>query len=293
MNPPANNLFTTAQIAQAAGITRQAVHAVLQPIGPAGAVMIQGKDVPGWRFADLPMDWQLEITRRGVKRGFENGEAFLANLPEPWKCPLAWDQVPEHQRDKAVELQKGLARALAMRGTGSAAAGEVELAGLEDFKAEFGYSISPRHWRRLLHRTIERDAGEETWQGLAIYLDDRAFTAPSAKPAAVRNEYQHRELDEVIAALENRQHPTPADRSSSGMPPFAITRARRGSSPIPRKGIRSGGRSRHHWRITCSRRFRSERCAQRKPACAGASMRSSICGGRRAGRPRLCRTTAQ
>jgi hypothetical protein len=212
MNPPANNPFTATQIARATGITRQAVHAVLKAIAAGDLVSSPGKDIVGWGFADLPMDWQLEITRRAVKRGFENGERFLANLPEPWKCPLAWDQVPEHQKDKAVKLQKALARALAMRGTGSAAAGEVELAGLEDFKAEFGYSISPRHWRRLLHRTIERDAGEENWQGLAIYLDVRAFAAPSAMPAAVRNEYQHRELDAVIAALENRQHPTPADR---------------------------------------------------------------------------------
>jgi hypothetical protein len=212
MTPPDNNLFTATQTARALGITRQAAHAGLQPIVPAGVVSSQGKDVAGWRFADLPMDWQLEITRRGVKRGFENGEHFLANQPEPWKCPLAWDQVPKHQRDKAVKLHKALARALALRATASATAAHAELAGLQDFKAEFGYSISPRHWRRLLHRTIERDGGEENWQRMELYLDDRAFAAPSAKPEAVRSEFQHRELDEVIAALENRQHPTPADR---------------------------------------------------------------------------------
>jgi hypothetical protein len=226
MNLLANNLFTATQIARAAGLTRQAVHAGLQSLSSVGIAVSQGKDAVGWRFADLPMDWQLEITRRGVKRGYENGEAFLANLPEPWKCPVAWDQVPEHQRDKAVKLHKALARALAMRGDAPpievvvpgniirarVAAAQVEQAGLEDFKAEFGYAISGRHWRRLLHRTIERDAGEENWQRVEIYLDDRAFAAPPAKPEAVRNEFQHRELDEVIAALENRQHPTPADR---------------------------------------------------------------------------------
>src|ERR1017187_6683668 len=158
MNQASHTLFTATQIARAAAITRQAANMGLQPIASAGMAVSQGKDAAGWRFADLPLDWQLEITRRGVKRGFENGEAFLANLPEPWKCPLAWDEVPENQRDKAVKLHKALARALTMRGTEGAAASEVELAGLEDFKTEFGYSISPRHWRRLLHRTIERDA---------------------------------------------------------------------------------------------------------------------------------------
>jgi hypothetical protein len=205
MNLPSNNLFTAAQLARAAAITRQAVNAALQAILPAGAVSDQGKDVAGWRFGDLPMDWQLEITRRGVKRWFENGEQFLANLPEPWKCPLAWDLIPEHQRDKAVKLQKALARALAMRGDGNALASQAEKAGLEDFKAEFGYPISGRHWRRLLHRTVERDAGEENWQRPDIYLDERAFTAPSAKPEAVRCEYRHKQLWDALSALKNRQ----------------------------------------------------------------------------------------
>jgi hypothetical protein len=207
-----NKLFTAAQIPRAAGITRQAADARLRLIPSGDGVSGQGNDCAGYRFADLPMDWQLEITRRGVKRGFENGEQFLANLPEPWKCPLPWDQIPEHQRDKAVKLQKALARPLAMRGDGNAVASQMEHTGLEDFKAEFGYSISRRHWHRLLHRTVERDAGEENWRRMDIYLDERAFAAPSAKPEAVRNEFQHRELDETIAALENRQDPTPADR---------------------------------------------------------------------------------
>src|ERR1017187_10017445 len=188
MTQPANNLFTASQIVRAAAISRQAVHAGLQSIASAGVVSSQGKDVAGWRFSDLPLDWQFEITRRGVKRGFGNGEAFLANLPEPWKCPLAWDQVPEHQRDKAVKLHKALARALAMRGDGNSAAAQGELAELDAFKAEFGYAIHGRHWRRLLHRTVERDAGEENWQRLEIYLDDRAIAAPSAKSEAIRNQ---------------------------------------------------------------------------------------------------------
>ena len=212
MNLPANNVFNVTQIARAAGISRQAAHAGLASIASVSLPGGQGRATAGWRFADLPLDWQVEITRRGVKRGFENGEEFLANLPEPWKSPLPWDQAPQHQRDKAVRLQKAMARALAMRSDGEAAAGLAEQAGLDDFKAEFGYPLSGRQWRRLLHRTIERDGAEENWQRLDIYLDDKAFVAPSAKPNLVRNEFQHRELEEVISALENRPDPTPADR---------------------------------------------------------------------------------
>jgi hypothetical protein len=208
MTPPANNLSTAAQIARAASLTRQAVHAGLERTAPA-----QAGPPAAWRFADLPLDWQLEITRRGVKRGFENGEAFLASLPlVPWSAPLPWDRVPSKEQAKAVKLQKALARALALRGDGATPAGQAEAAGLADFKTQFGYLISARHWRRLLLRTVERDGGEENWQRLEIYLDDRAFATPTPKRDVLRNEYQHRELDEMLSTLENRQNPTVEDR---------------------------------------------------------------------------------
>jgi len=204
--------YTAAQIARAAGVGRQAVHARLALIAPSDLVNNRGRNSAGWQFADLPLDWQLEITSRGVKRGFENGEQFLANPPESWKCPLAWDQLPPFQREKAVKLHVAMARALALRADGLKGM-ELERVGMDDYYSAFGYRFkSPRHWRRLLHRTVERDAGEENWQRLEIYLDDRAFAVPFAKPEVVRNQFQHGELEEVIAALENRQDPTPADR---------------------------------------------------------------------------------
>ena len=199
MNSPANNLFTATQIARAVGISRQAVSNRLAAETAA--------------FSALPVDWQLQITRRGVTRGFENGEDYLASLPAvPWKAPLPWDRVPSKEQVKAARLQKALARAMVLRGDPSAAPGQAEAAGLEDFKAEFGYAISARHWRRLLARTLERDGGEESWQRLDIYLDDRTFNVATPKRQVLRNEYQHRTLDEMLATLENRQNPTASDR---------------------------------------------------------------------------------
>lgn len=207
-----NGLFTASQIARAAAITRQAAHAGLQPIASAGMVSSQVGEVAGWRFADLPMDWQLEMTRRGVKRGFENGEQFLANLPEPWKCPLPWDQTPKRQRDKAAMLEKAMARPLAMRAAGLKGA-ELERVGLDDYRSVFGYPLrNPRHWRRLLHRTIERDAGQENWQNLSIYVDDRAFAAPKPRREVLQREDDHRALDIFISAIRDRQSPTAAER---------------------------------------------------------------------------------
>lgn len=206
----ATSIFTLKQIALAAGLTKQAIQAGLGRLA-AGTGTAQSEP-GGWKFSEFPLDWQVEITRRGVKRGFENGEQFLANLPEPWKCAVSWNQIPEHHQDKAARLQKALTRALTMRTEGEVPAAAVEQAGLDDFMAEFGYRISGRHWRRLLHRTIERDGGEENWQRLDIYLDERAFAAPKSRRQVLRKEYVHRELDQMLATLENRAAPTCADR---------------------------------------------------------------------------------
>jgi hypothetical protein len=209
---PASAAYTAAQIAIAAGITKQAVSRWTETMSVSAWVQGNGKNVAAWHFMELPLDWQLEITRRGVKRGFENGEHYLANLPKPWRAPMPWDQVPSREQVKAVKLQKALAPALEMRRDPDATAAQAEAAGIAGFKAEFGYLISDRQLRRLLQRTIERDGGEENWQRLDIYLDDRAFIKPKAAPAVLRKEYMHRDLDEVLTALENRQAPTVADR---------------------------------------------------------------------------------
>jgi len=185
----------------------------LERIPAAGYVDVEGKPMDAWKFEPLPLDWKLEITRRGVKRGFEDGAKFLASLPAvPWRAPLPWDRVPAREQAKAVKLQKALAQALSLYGQPQAGAGQAEDARLAEFKAQFGYAISARHWRRLLCRTIGRDGGAENWQRLELYLDDRAFAAPKPQYDAARAEYQHRDLDGVIAALENRQNPTGDDR---------------------------------------------------------------------------------
>lgn len=203
--------FTVNQIARAARLSRQAVYAGLNKIQTSGWC----GSVSSWGFEALPLDWQLEITRRGVMKGYASGEAFLEALPaKPWRPSVPWVKVSAKEQQKAIRLQKAMARALAMRANRSVADNEVESVGLADFKAEFGYSISSRHWRRLLARTLDRDAGEENWQRLEIYLDDRAFRL-RGQPAGhvLQQAYQHSDLDEAINQLEDRACPTSEDRA--------------------------------------------------------------------------------
>jgi len=209
MIPTPNSCFTATQIARAAGLTRQAVHAGLAKVAPAG----EGTPASCWGFSDLPIDWQLAIAKRGVMRGFENGEHYLRNLPAPWKCPLPWGQGTRANQDKAVKLQRVFIRDLEFRASPAVTAAQADAASLEDFKKQFGYPINERTWRRLRQRTLERDAGEENWQRLEIYLDDRALKPRKASQHIIQNEYKHQELDSAITALESRETPTAQDRA--------------------------------------------------------------------------------
>jgi hypothetical protein len=212
MSEPSKN-WTAAQIARARGVSHEAIAREIHRIQESRLVDVDGTAIRAWPFETVPLEWRLEITERAIKRGFKDAEDFLASLPvSPWKAPLPWDRVPPREQRKAVKLQRALATALALREQPGAEARDAEQCRLAEFKAEFGYAISARHWRRLLSRTIERDGGAENWQRLELYLDDRAFAAPKVKPEVARAESQHRELDEVIAGLENRQKPTPEDR---------------------------------------------------------------------------------
>jgi hypothetical protein len=111
-----------------------------------------------------------------------------------------------------LKLQKAFARAIKLMVDPAISAGEIQKIGLQDFRAEFGYEISARHWRRLLSRTIERDCGQEHWERLEIYLDDRACVAPKPSREIRQTEYLHRDLDETIEALDNRLNPTLEDK---------------------------------------------------------------------------------
>jgi hypothetical protein len=206
--------FTATQIARAAGLTRQAVSKGLEAIYATRQLEAEGRPADAWPFDLVPLEWRLEMTRRGVKRGFENGEQFLASIPlTGWKPGLPWDRISQHERNKALRLHKALAQVIQLLASSETPRGEVEAIGLRDFKAEFGYPVSGRHWRRLLQRTMDRDAGVEDWQRLELYLDERAVSLRPTKPQGLHHEYQHSALDEVISAMENRESPTPDDRA--------------------------------------------------------------------------------
>lgn len=215
MSEPAEayNLFTVVQISRATGITRRAVYYGLERVVPTKNVTVQGKETAAWAFQTLPLDWQLRVTRRGVERKYEDGIRYIASMPrEPWVPPVAWAQLQPFWREKALKLQKALAPTLNGWYASTAPASQIEQLGLENFQKHMGYTISNRHWRRLIDRSIDRDGGAENWIAPEIYLDDRAFYTQKSSRLVREMEYIHRDLDEIIESTEDRQKPTPEEK---------------------------------------------------------------------------------
>lgn len=206
-------LFTASQITRASGRGARAVAYQLASVPHGGQVDTNGRPANGWTFESLPIDLQLLITRRGVMRRYENGPAYLAACREPWRLPVPPETIAKEHFNKAARLQRALLPALKTRETESTPRGETERVAQAAFQAEFGYSITERHARRLLQRAEERDGGELNWMRIEIFLDDAAFARPAAPAAPVARElHRHRELDEIFEGLENRTAPTLSDR---------------------------------------------------------------------------------
>jgi hypothetical protein len=204
---------SASQIARASGRSARAVAYQLERVPAAGQVDTDGRPASTWTMESLPVDLQGLIIRRAMRRGHPDAKAYLAACREPWRLPVPPETIAKEHFDKAARVQRVLMPPLKARENESTPRGETERMVQAAWHAEFGYPITPRHARRLLQRTEDRDGGDLNWMRLEIFLDDAAFAPPPApRPAIARELHLHRELDEVFEALENRTAPTLHDR---------------------------------------------------------------------------------
>ena len=105
-------------------------------------------------------------------------EALLASPPPIWRPRYPLSELTEEAIERASMLQRALAPALARLNDVDLTTAEFERLGVEDYRRTFGHSVSTRHWRRLLRRTLDRDGGAENWGRLEIYLDK----SPARRP---------------------------------------------------------------------------------------------------------------
>ncbi|HTD65327.1 MAG TPA: hypothetical protein VK846_02200, partial [Candidatus Limnocylindria bacterium] len=200
-------LFTASQIASASGLSKRAVLLALANVTPSDFSAGQDGRAGQWPLAVLPDRLRIRLETAAQRHFCRDAEALLRHPVTVWQPPVTLAEVSEETRTRAVKLQRALARPLARMDDLSVTPGELVAMGLEDYRREFGFAVSARHWRRLLARTCERDGGLENWSRLEIYLDEVVRRSPPTLQA-LANAAQWTELSEVLSSFANPLKPT-------------------------------------------------------------------------------------
>ncbi len=176
------DMYTAAQIAAAMDASRQWVFKALQGIPPSGQVLQGGKPVNAWAFAEMPGSLRARIESRAQALCFEDAEQLLCRGKIPWQpeiggASVALRDIAEKHIQKAHLIKRALQPILEKLSDLDALA-SVEERGLKLYREVCGHDISSRHWRRLVMRSFNRDAGHENFQRLEIYLDEKLSLRP-------------------------------------------------------------------------------------------------------------------
>jgi hypothetical protein len=164
--------FTAAEIAIALGAQRQAIQRALAMSPEAGTRIVRGNEAATWAVDSLPAAIRSKLDRRAKAKGYLSAEHLLSGPPRRFEARVPINQLCEQVQQRAMKLRDALALPLAEQGGGRKGAALAEI-GLREYRRAFGFEIEDRHWRRLLSRTVERDAGDEQWARLELYVDER------------------------------------------------------------------------------------------------------------------------
>ncbi|MBI2928045.1 MAG: Mu transposase C-terminal domain-containing protein [Verrucomicrobia bacterium] len=206
--------FTAAQIARALGLSKRRVFQVL---GSVTSVEIpsQGGPAHAWSVAALPAPFQEHLAAEAERCGFRSAEHLLADPSKPWPPPdLRLSEISPEAWEKARKLKAALLASLRRRDDLGLTAAEFDAQGVRDYQRAFGYGIHPRHFRRLLERTLKRDAGAEDFERLDLYLPENPARKPDRAPAnALLPGSVIRQLDAMITAFAAASGPTNEQRN--------------------------------------------------------------------------------
>jgi hypothetical protein len=206
------DLFTAHAIAAALNISRQHVFKALKTVPPSGQVLKAGRPVSAWAFLSLPADFRARLDSEADRLGFRNAEQMLESGRTLWQPDIPLNEVAENHIQKAADLRKALLPVLEQLSDLKALA-SVEDQGLRLYQEIMGHRISSRHWRRLIMRTFNRDRGNDNFQRLELYLDDKLSRRPSA-PTKASNRAQDgfEGIRSAIAAVKNLARPAATEK---------------------------------------------------------------------------------
>ena len=198
----ASSLFTASHIARALNCSRQNVHQQLANIAPDGEQFVNGNLAKAWRIESLAPQIIRNLASKAELKGYATIAAFLQNEPfkryEP-EIPLA--EIAPTAREKALKLQQALRAFVRPREGENVKTAEFTQRGVEEYRRVFGYSISAKHWRELLDRTIERDNGNEEWHRPEVYVDENPACISSTRPLAIARERGLEVLESTLTIL--------------------------------------------------------------------------------------------
>ncbi len=209
--------LTAREIARVAGVSKRGVLRVLQSVSPAGTVLSHGSPARAWSLADLPDTLRRRIEDKTTAAGCRDAHALATTAPPAWQPPFPLADIHSDEISKAARLRKALARAIGLRGNRGVTSAELEAIGAEDFRREFGFAVTARTIRRLLKRTVDRDAFAENWTRLEIYLDGnpRRVAAPlAARIGAPIASGEFRELHDALAGFKDVARPSFKEREA-------------------------------------------------------------------------------
>lgn len=184
--------------------SKRSIQTAFARIAPTGKKLMGGNLADAWAVTIAPSKIRTELEKRARQHLVRSVEAWLEDPRCPWQPAIPLARLSEKTVAEATKLCAALREALALPLTASMSA-RVETA-LVGFKREFGYDVTPRHLRRLIERTMERDAGLEGWSRLEIYLPDN-LKAKAAGPTLVRS-VEFPELEDAFSSVEDRNNAT-------------------------------------------------------------------------------------
>jgi hypothetical protein len=205
-------LFTAAEIALALGRTKRGVLMILRSAGisrdgQTASEHSRGQIGDGWKIESLPIAWRSELASIARRFNHPSIAHLLQNPPSRWQPAVPLSEIAANHIERASLIRSALRRALAMRDDSDDR--ERVRVGLEDYRRQVG-AVSDRHWRRLFKRTIQRDAGQERFDDVVLYLEENLTRKrPSAAPSTVTP--SERRVYDACVRVVNVSRPTLAE----------------------------------------------------------------------------------
>lgn len=199
-------IFTASEIAKALDKTRRRILQALARVRPAGVKIVRGQNADAWNLEQLPTTFRDELISIVSTQGYRDVYHLLNAPAKRWEPSIPVGEIARHHIDKAARLRDALRSGLVLRDDANP---QMRKKAFDDFCAEFG-GVSERHWRRLLNRTVDRDAGAGKFDDIAIYLDDNISRNPVANVsgACVARNGSERILLDQLARVKNPGNPS-------------------------------------------------------------------------------------